>query len=62
MKDFLMEAKEALHGVQYCPYCMEPKGSKISCCEEADFLDFKDFDDETQKQIIQDEYDSVIWK
>jgi hypothetical protein len=25
-------------------------------------LDFKDFDDETQKQIIQDEYDSVIWK
>jgi hypothetical protein len=62
MKDFLMEAKESLHGVQYCPYCMEPRGNKRVCCGEVHFLEFQDFDDNTQTQIIQDEYDSVIWK
>ena len=62
MKDFLIQAKEDLHGVQYCPYCMEPRNDKRSCCGENHFLEFQDFDDETQNQIIQDEYDSTIWK
>jgi hypothetical protein len=62
MKDFLIQAKENLHGVQYCPYCMEPRGDKLSCCSENHFLEFQDFDDDTQTQIIQDEYDSTIWK
>jgi hypothetical protein len=62
MKDFLMQAKEDLHGVQYCPYCMEPRNDKRVCCGEVHFLEFQDFDDETQTQIVQDEYDSTIWK
>jgi hypothetical protein len=62
MKDFLQQAKENLHGVNYCPYCMEPRNDKRSCCGENHFLEFQDFDDETQTQIIQDEYDSIIWK
>jgi hypothetical protein len=48
--------------VQYCPYCMEPRNDKRSCCGENHFLEFQDFDDETQNQIIQDEYDSANWK
>jgi hypothetical protein len=57
MKDFLQQAKEDLKGVEYCPYCMEPRNDKRSCCEENHFINFEDFDDETQTQIIQDEYD-----
>ena len=62
MKDFLIQAKEDLHGVLFCPYCMEPRGDKRSCCGEVHFLEFQDFDDETQTQIVQDEYDSANWK
>jgi hypothetical protein len=62
MKDFLIQAKEDLHGVQYCPYCMEPRNDKRSCCGEVHFLEFQEFDDETQTQIVQDEYDSANWK
>lgn len=62
MKSFLEQAKADLHGVHYCPYCMEPKGDKRSCCEENHFLEFQDFDDETQNQIVQDEYDSTFGK
>jgi hypothetical protein len=57
MKDFLEQAKEDLAGVHYCPYCMEPQGDKRSCCGENHFIDFADLDDDTQKDIIQDEYD-----
>jgi hypothetical protein len=57
MKDFLEQAKQDLYGVLYCVYCLEPKNDKLSCCEENHFLDFQYFDDDTQKDIIQDEYD-----
>jgi hypothetical protein len=62
MKDFLIQAKEDLHGVMYCVYCLTPKNDKLSCCEENHFLDFECFDDDTQRDIIQDEYDSANWK
>ena len=62
MKDFLIQAKEDLHGVLFCPYCMEPKGNKLSCCEEVHFIEFQDFDDDTQTQIVQDEYDLAYGK
>jgi hypothetical protein len=56
-KDFLQQAKEDLKGVEYCPYCMEPRNDKRSCCEENHFINFEDLDDDTQTQIVQDEYD-----
>jgi hypothetical protein len=59
MKTFLEEAKENLIGVFYCPYCMEPKGHKLSCCKETHFLEFQDFDDATQTKIVQEEYDLI---
>ena len=62
MKTFLEQAKEELHGVMFCAYCMESKGNKLSCCEEVHFLEFQDFDDDTQTKIVQDEYDLSFGK
>jgi hypothetical protein len=62
MKDFLESAKEDLKGVEYCPYCIEPRGDKRSCCGENHFINFEDFDDDTQRDIVQAEYDSSFGK
>lgn len=62
MKDFLETAKEEFKGIQYCPYCMEPRGNKMSCCSEVHFVDFEDLDDDTQRNIIQEEYDLNLGK
>jgi len=44
--------------VHYCCYCYEPKDEKISCCQESDFIQLKDFDHETQMEIAKAEYDA----
>jgi hypothetical protein len=41
--------------IHYCPYCLAIKGDKIVCCQEADFIEFKDLYPEQQKEIIQQE-------
>jgi len=43
--------------IHYCPYCLTIKGNKIVCCQEADFIPFKDLDLDQQKAIIEDELD-----
>jgi hypothetical protein len=60
MKDFLEQAKEDMRGVEYCPYCMEPRNNKRSCCGEVHFIDFEDLDDDTQLDIIQAEYNTAF--
>lgn len=57
MKTWLQQFIEEESDRLYCPYCMEPKGDKHSCCDEVHFIEFKDFDDDTQKQIAQDEWE-----
>ena len=44
--------------IHYCPYCLNIKGNKIVCCQEADFIPFKDLDLDQQKAIIEDELDT----
>jgi hypothetical protein len=41
--------------IHYCPYCLTIKGDKIVCCQEADFIEFKDLYLEQQTEIIQQE-------
>jgi hypothetical protein len=48
---------EEFSDTQYCPYCLAIKGDKIVCCQEADFIEFKDLYPEQQKEIIQQELD-----
>jgi hypothetical protein len=58
MKDFFEQAKEDFKGVYFCAYCIEAQGDKRSCCGENHFIDFADLDEDTQRDIIQDECDS----
>ena len=51
---------EEFSDIKYCPYCLAVKGNKIVCCQEADFIEFKDLDLDQQTQIIDNELDKRI--
>ena len=55
MKTLFQFYVEEFSDIQYCPYCLSIKGEKIVCCQEADFIEFKDLDLDQQKEIINQE-------
>ena len=55
MKSLFQTYVENFSDIQYCPYCLSIKGEKIVCCQEADFIEFKDLDLDQQKEIINQE-------
>ncbi len=55
MKSVFVQYSEHFSDIHYCPYCLAIKGDKIVCCQEADFIEFKDLYPEQQKEIIQQE-------
>ena len=57
MKTLFQFFVEEFSDIHYCPYCLAIKGDKIVCCQEADFIEFKDLDLDQQKAIIEDEFD-----
>ena len=57
MKTLFQIYLDEFSDIHYCPYCLTIKGNKIVCCQEADFIKFKDLDLEQQKEIIQQELD-----
>jgi len=60
MKSLFQTYVENFSDIQYCPYCLTIKGNKIACCQEADFIEFKDLDLDQQTQIIDQELDKRI--
>ena len=58
MKTLFQFFVEEFSDIHYCPYCLATKGDKIVCCQEADFIEFKDLDLDQQKAIIEDEFDT----
>ena len=58
MKTLFQFFVEEFSDIEYCPYCLAVKGNKIVCCQEADFIEFKDLDLDQQKQIINQEFDT----
>ena len=58
MKTLFQFFVEEFSDIEYCPYCLTVKGNKIVCCQEADFIEFKDLDLDQQKQIINQEFDT----
>ena len=58
MKSWLQEFIEEQAHVEYCPYCMEERNNKRSCCQEVHFIEFHYFDEETQRQIAADEWEA----
>jgi len=57
MKSLFQTYVSEFSDIHYCPYCLAIKGNKIVCCQEADFIEFKDLDLDQQKAIIEDELD-----
>ena len=57
MKSLFQTYVENFSDIKYCPYCLTVKGNKIVCCQEADFIEFKELDIDQQKSIINDEFD-----
>jgi hypothetical protein len=55
MKTLFQTYVSEFSDIHYCPYCLAIKGDKIVCCQEADFIEFKDLYPEQQKEIIQQE-------
>jgi hypothetical protein len=55
MKTLFQTYVSEFSDIYYCPYCLTIKGNKIVCCQEADFIEFKDLYPEQQKEIIQQE-------
>lgn len=57
MKTLFQFFVEEFSDIEYCPYCLTVKGEKIVCCQEADFIEFKELDLDQQKEIINQEFD-----
>ena len=60
VNNYIIEYKEEYANTKYCPYCVQPKGKYLVCCGEIDWVDFKDLDDNTQLEIIKEEYDNAF--
>ena len=58
MKTLFQFFVEEFSDIHYCPYCLAIKGDKIVCCQEADFIEFKELDLDQQTQIIDQELDT----
>ena len=58
MKTLFQFFVEEFSDIQYCPYCLTIKEEKIVCCQEADFIKFKDLNLDQQKSIINEEFDT----
>ena len=57
MKSVFVQYSEHFSDIHYCIYCLTIKGNKIVCCQEADFIEFRDLYPDQQKEIIQQELD-----
>jgi hypothetical protein len=60
MKLLFQTYLEEFSDIKYCPYCLTIKGNRIVCCQEADFIEFKELDLDQQTQIIDNELNTRI--
>ena len=58
MKTLFEQYREEFKGIEYCCYCLEPKGDKYHCCQENHFIPFEDLYIEQQMEIVDDEIES----
>jgi hypothetical protein len=58
MKSLFEQYREEFKGIEYCCYCLEPKGAKYHCCQENHFIPFEDLYIEQQMEIVDDEIES----
>lgn len=58
MKHILQQIIEDEANTEFCCYCCDPKGDKLSCCQENHFIPLSDFDQATQMEIAQEILDA----
>jgi hypothetical protein len=54
--DFATEYKRESANDLYCGYCIRLKTMNVRCCGDEHFVAFRQFDDATQANIIEEEY------
>ena len=54
--DFASRYKEESADDLYCAFCISIKTTNVRCCDDNHFIAFKQFDDATQANIIEEEY------
>ena len=60
--DFESQYKHQSANDYYCMHCVKLKTTNSTCCGEIDFIKFKEFDNITQKHVIEFEYDLATRK
>lgn len=56
--------REELHqmymadSTEYCNYCCESRGDRLSCCQENHFSTYADMDKDSRKELL-DEYEEL---
>jgi len=55
MKSAFEMYREEFKDIEYCCYCLEPKGDKYHCCQENHFVPFQDLETSEQMDIINEE-------
>jgi hypothetical protein len=58
VKHILQQFIEDEASTEFCCYCCEPKGDKLTCCQENHFIPLSDFDQATQMEIAKDILDA----
>lgn len=57
MKSWVEQYLDEQAEVEYCPYCMNERGEKMSCCHEVHFIKFKDLEFKEQMDIAHEEWE-----
>ena len=56
MKSWVEQYLDEEANTEYCPYCMNPRGGKQSCCGEVHFLKFSELELHEQMEIAHQEW------
>lgn len=60
MKSWITDFFDEEAEVEYCPYCLNPRNNKMSCCHEVHFIQFKDLDHQDKLDIASQEWDMAF--
>ena len=58
MKSWVEQYLDEQADVEYCPYCMNERGNKMSCCHEVHFIKFSELELHEQMEIAHQEWEA----
>lgn len=60
MKTWIEQYIDEEANVEYCPYCMNPRGNKHVCCGEVHFIKFSELEFKEQMDIAHQEWEMAF--